>query len=374
MKTLSPEKLECILRSIFTFWNKPGLEDSLEKARDYNSLRILKIGQCDTEGIFFVNGDIVKDIKKGFPDFVEGGNDAVYGKKNGEVAKFMPENQIWLDANEDVNSIPYICLHELVERYFMVEHGFKYTDAHDKANEYEMRARRHNIFETRRKVLDFPRVQQYRRGVCGQTCISMILQYFNIKEPVGELEKNIETKEEGDAGLCPESIVELLANFKVEASIKKNPSLEEIKAAIDDNRPVIIELQAYYEGRDLNTSLEDGHYIVAIGHTLDYLIFADPSCFYKTYLKFEELIPRWHDREYDGKINKKLAIFIDSHPSQEHFEGQKTVKQASMKEKWNVLTYNEGEKNKILSTNQIYYSIDVTIAKLEPREEVESTT
>lgn len=330
MKTLAPEKLECILRAIFTFWNKPGLDDYLAKARVYNSLKLFKIGQCDTEGIYLVNGDIVKDMKNGFPDFVEGGNDAVYGKKGGEVANFMPKNHVWLDANEDVDSIPYICFHELVERYFMTEHKFKYVDAHDKANEYEMRARRHNVFETRRKILDFPRIQQYRRGVCGQTCLSMILQYFNIKETVKELEENVETekeREERDAGLSPESLVKVLSRFKIKSTIKKNPSLEEIKEAIDDDRPVIIELQAYYEGRDLNTSWEDGHYIVAIGYTLDYLIFADPSSYYKTYLKFEELIPRWHDKEFDGKKNERLAIFIDSHPSQEHFESQKTVKQ-----------------------------------------------
>jgi len=101
MKQLEDKKLECILRALFTLWNNPNLELYLEKARNFEDLKLIEIGQCDTEGIYLINGDIVK--KESFRDFVEGGNDAVYGKKNGKVAQFMPNNHVWLDANEDIN-------------------------------------------------------------------------------------------------------------------------------------------------------------------------------------------------------------------------------------------------------------------------------
>lgn len=325
MKKIEEKKLECILRSIFTFWNKPTLEDSLDKTRAFDSIKILKIGQCDTEGIFLVNGDIVK--KNSFRDFVEGGNDTVYGKKDGEIAQFMPENQIWIDANEDINSIPYICLHELIERNLMAEHGLKYEKAHKIANDYEIRARKYDIFETRRRILNFPRVQQPNSDSCGQACISMILQYFGLREKVGDLEKLPQSKKDKN-GLEPESIIEILKKFKVKASIKRDLSFEDIKELINNKRPIIIELQAYTEKEeDLVNSSENGHYIVAIGYTLDYLIFADPSSFFKTCLKFEELLPRWHDID-NGKKNEKLAIVIDDLPKEMIFNSEKTIKQA----------------------------------------------
>ena len=319
------EKLECILRSLFTFWNNPNLEDYLEKARNFNTLKLIKIGQCHTEGIYLVNGDIVKE--KSFRDFVEGGNDAVYGKKDGKVAQFIPDHQIWLDANEDINCIPYICLHELIERYFMIEHKFKYDDAHEVANDHEMRARKHNIFETRRNILKFPRVQQPDSDSCGHACIAMILQYFELREKVGDLEKFPLSKKDVN-GLEPDSIVTILEEFKIKSSIKRDLTFDEIKELIDKKRPLIIELQAYTDKKeDLIKSYENGHYIVAIGYTLEYLIFADPSSYFKTYLKFEELLSRWHDID-NGKKNEKLAIVIDSIPKEMEFDTEKTVKQA----------------------------------------------
>ena len=318
------DKIECILRTILTFWNNPNLENSIEKARNSTKVKCFKIGQCEENSVYLINGDIVK--QKCFPDFVEGGNDAVYGKKKGEIANFMPDDHIWIDANIDINSIPYICFHELYEKYQMEEHGLEYDDAHIKADQIEMRLRKSRQFEQRRNVLPFPRVQQPRSGECGHACISMILQYFELRETVGELEDEPQCKKDKD-GLSPESIVEILEKFKIKSSIMYDLSFEEIQKIIDDGRPLIIELQAYKEGsKELDKSwIEGQHYIVAIGYTLEHIIFADPSCFFRTQLKFEELLPRWHDTD-NGKKNQKLAIVIDSCPKKE-FDEEKIVKQ-----------------------------------------------
>ena len=325
MKQLEDKKLECILRALFTLWNNPNLELYLEKARNFEDLKLIEIGQCDTEGIYLVNGDIVK--KESFRDFVEGGNDAVYGKKDGEVAQFMPDNHVWLDANEDINSIPYICLHELVERYFMNKHGFKYEDAHEEANDREMIARRHNVFETRRKILDFPRIQQPDSSSCGHACIAMTLQYFEFREEVGDLEKLPQSKKDKN-GLEPESIIDIFKKFGIKASIKRDLSFEDIKGSIDNKKPIIVEIQAYSKKeKDLIKSYENGHYVVIIGYTLDNIIFADPNSYFKTYLKYEDFFQRWHAID-NGKKEKNLAITIDSISNDIEFDSEKTIKQA----------------------------------------------
>ena len=319
------KKMECILRSIFTFWNNPNLEDSIVKAKKSTHLKCVKIGKCDVNGIYLVDGDIVKF--KCFPDFVEGGNDAVYGKKKGEVAKFMPDNHIWLDAHVDINSLPYICFHELWEKYNMVEYGLKYDDAHNKADELEMLLRKNRHFESKRKVLDFPRVQQPDSESCGHACISMVLQYFELREKVCDLEDLKECCNDTN-GLEPETVVKILKKFKVKSYIKRNLSFEQIKKDIDNDKPIIIELQAYADDdkEDLSKTWEFGHYIVIIGYTLDYLIFADPASFFKGFLKFEELLPRWHAID-NGKKQEKLAIIIETLPKEKEFDSEKTVHQ-----------------------------------------------
>jgi len=134
-----------ILTCIFTFCKNKHLSSCIEKVKMFENTNLIKIGQCEDVVVCLVNGDIVKT--KMFEDFVEGGNDAVYGKKNGEVAKFMPENQVWLDANLDINSIPYVCLHELLERYYMTAHKLHYEKAHEKADAIEMKLREKKVFE-----------------------------------------------------------------------------------------------------------------------------------------------------------------------------------------------------------------------------------
>ena len=77
--------------------------------------------------VYVVDGDWVK-LRHNM-DFVEGGNDAVYG--------YVPQGEVWIDGHVDDCDRPYIALHELIERHMMKEHGLNYQKAHQVANKIE---------------------------------------------------------------------------------------------------------------------------------------------------------------------------------------------------------------------------------------------
>lgn len=312
-----------MLRSIFTFWNDPNLEEFIEKAKSFKDISLVCLGKCREVGIYLVNGDIVKT--RHFDDFVEGGNDAVYGRKIGEVAKFMPDNQVWIDANIDINSLPYICFHELWERYQMISNKLHYEQAHEKADDLEMKLRKVKAFENRRNVLKFPRIEQPDSNTCGHTCLAMILQYYGIYKTVEDIQKMVDPKE-NEEGLSVERIIELASKFKLKAYTKNNLSFDEIKAYVDQDTPIILEVQFSSDvGPDFDWSNQndDGHYVVAIGYTLEHVILANPCVFYKTYIKFEDLLSRWHNF-VDGRKTDKLAIVIEK-PNNKNFEREKAI-------------------------------------------------
>lgn len=74
--------------------------------------------------VFEVDDDIVE--RDWWQDFVQGSNDA-------EAPDWMPENEIWIGA-ENIASKDHILLHEIVERNLMMALGWSYDKAHDHAN------------------------------------------------------------------------------------------------------------------------------------------------------------------------------------------------------------------------------------------------
>lgn len=92
-------------------------------------------------GVDFVNGCEVKD--KLYMDFVEGGNDQVYGKdgEKNAIEHFMPSKRIWLDAHIDLHELKYVTYHEFVERYHMENYDMEYDEAHEIANKEEKKVR-----------------------------------------------------------------------------------------------------------------------------------------------------------------------------------------------------------------------------------------
>jgi hypothetical protein len=77
-----------------------------------------------------VNGD---EVKLAFDmDFIEGGNGMRY--------EYIPQDEIWVDQNQDLHNWPSIALHEFIERMLMKDF-MPYEQAHELANQAEKQAR-----------------------------------------------------------------------------------------------------------------------------------------------------------------------------------------------------------------------------------------
>jgi uncharacterized protein YvpB len=63
---------------------------------------------------------------------------------------------------------------------------------------------------------------------------------------------------------------------------------------------------------DWKTDWENGHYVIAIGYDDKKIYFEDPWCATRSFLKYQELIDRWHDVDTDGKKYVNLGIVIKS--------------------------------------------------------------
>jgi hypothetical protein len=82
--------------------------------------------------IWIVRGELVRDLF--FLDFTEGGHDKVYS--------FVPENEVWIDDDLDVDERRFVILHELHERNLMSK-GKNYDSAHRSSSEIEYYCRKH---------------------------------------------------------------------------------------------------------------------------------------------------------------------------------------------------------------------------------------
>ena len=87
----------------------------------------------DDVEVWLVDGENVRDLFK--TDFIEGGN--------GEVYKWVPNNEIWVEKNlKEELEIPITILHEYVERALMKYKKLPYDKAHTIAAKVDWKKRR----------------------------------------------------------------------------------------------------------------------------------------------------------------------------------------------------------------------------------------
>lgn len=92
----------------------------LEKNEIDKNIYIKEWMKIDDMVIWLVDAEKVR--KKYKSDFMEGGHDFVYN--------WIPDNEIWIENGLNNHEIPFIVLHELVERNMMKDDKMKYDDAH----------------------------------------------------------------------------------------------------------------------------------------------------------------------------------------------------------------------------------------------------
>jgi len=93
-------------------------------------------------------------------------------------------------------------------------------------------------------------------------------------------------------------IAKLLKSAGLRVRVAKM-NVEQLRSFLDRQIPVVLAIQAWADDpKEYNTSIENGHYLVAIGYDDEKIFFEDPAVLgHKTYLSFDELESRWVDSE-----------------------------------------------------------------------------
>jgi uncharacterized protein YvpB len=136
-------------------------------------------------------------------------------------------------------------------------------------------------------ILNLPLISQWGvsanryRNDCGVACVAMLLEYYAKRgiSTVDSLASETGLKSSDD-GLLPAQLVALAARHDL-PGVAVRAGLDDIRAAIDDNRPVIA-LVAYrfilgrLDQAD-NVPGQDGHYVVVVGYDDGHFVLDDPD-------------------------------------------------------------------------------------------------
>lgn len=159
------------------------------------------------------------------------------------------------------------------------------------------------------KLISLPQLRQTYEFDCGSKAIQSVLAYYGIEIREDKIMKIAKTNKNGTP---PRGIKRVISKYGLQGKSGKM-TIETLKKYIDLKIPVLVLLQAW-SGQDRiiwKKNWLDGHWVVAIGYTKEKIIFEDPWSIYKTYLKYDELLERWHDKDSSGKkyLNFGIAVF-----------------------------------------------------------------
>ena len=153
---------------------------------------------------------------------------------------------------------------------------------------------------------------------CGPAALLSILRYWlGYRGTERSLYGLLKTTEKD--GTHPKDLAAGARAFGLSTSMKTGVRLSELRAALDRGDSVILDLQAWREGKDRSKPWsrvwEAGHYAVLVGLDEQNAYFMDPSADGKyAWLPLDELKERWHDyenRKGTVEVYRRLAVFIN---------------------------------------------------------------
>jgi 8-oxo-dGTP pyrophosphatase MutT (NUDIX family)/predicted double-glycine peptidase len=160
--------------------------------------------------------------------------------------------------------------------------------------------------------LKVPVVSQDTNYTCGPAALRAVLKFYGIEVSEERLVEQLQATAE--AGTTPRDLERVAREeYGLDVEARENMGLERLRDAINDGRPVIIAIQAWYsqDYQDLKNDDENGHYVVAVGHDRKGIIIEDPSRAHGYgHLSNEHLLERWHDREEGGKPYQQYGLAL----------------------------------------------------------------
>ncbi len=145
------------------------------------------------------------------------------------------------------------------------------------------------------KWIDFPSLRQTFEYDCGAKAMHASLSFYGINTNEYDILRIARTTPRSGTSL--QGMLAVAKHFQLIAEVKEI-SITELKKYIDRKMPIIVLLQAWPKKKvkDWKNHWGDGHYVVAIGYDKEKVYFEDPYSILRTYLTYQELEERWHDR------------------------------------------------------------------------------
>lgn len=147
-----------------------------------------------------------------------------------------------------------------------------------------------------------PLCRQATDYTCGAASLQSVLGYYGDDFNESDLARPLNSNSE--IGTRYKAMEKFARAKGYEVTIYREATLQQLKALLDKQQPVIVLIQAWSEKpTDYTKDWKDGHYVVAIGHDLQNIYFMDPSTLGNyTFIPVKEFESRWHDKDSDEKL------------------------------------------------------------------------
>lgn len=159
-----------------------------------------------------------------------------------------------------------------------------------------------------KKLIKVPLTRQALGYTCGAAALQSILYYNGIEYGEGDLAELLGSN--STIGTPVENIVSFANSLDFNVETKEDASFDELKNYIDNNKPVMVLIQAWTSQTnvDWKNEWEAGHYVVAVGYDQNNVYFMDPYTLGNyAYIPKSEFMDRWHDVD---SANDTLSHFI----------------------------------------------------------------
>ena len=174
----------------------------------------------------------------------------------------------------------------------------------------------------RRHEMVYPFKRQIYGYDCGASCMETVLTYFGYDVREDHIMKIAGTDKSGTA---VEGLMKVAKKYGFKFKARENMTIDDLKKCINRHRPCITPIQAWRNNtkRKWEDDWSHGHYVVPIGYDNINIYFEDPASPHRTFLSFEEMDKRWHDKDAAG--NKLVHFGIMFYGKPERFDDDEMI-------------------------------------------------
>jgi len=166
---------------------------------------------------------------------------------------------------------------------------------------------------SRRHEMLYPFKRQIYSYDCGASCMETVLTYFGYDEREDYIMKIAGTDKNGTS---IEGLIKVAKKLGLKYKARDNMTIDDLKKCINRRRPCITSIQAW--GNNAKEDWEDGwrygHFVVPIAYDDKNIYFEDPASDHRTFLSYDEMERRWHDKEAGGRKLIHFGIMFYGRP------------------------------------------------------------